>query len=86
MIENPILMPPVKRRRHIGQAIKYRGILIDVRRADGVNAKTAVFLTNIVGSMWSRCVRNHRVTWIAASAKTGRRGHHRLDCTNVPSN
>ena len=52
MIENPILMPPVKTRRHIGQAISIRGVLIDVRRADGVNAKIAVFLTNIVGSMW----------------------------------
>jgi len=52
MIENPILMPPVKTRRHIGQAISIRGVLLDVRRADGVNAKIAVFLTNIVGSMW----------------------------------
>jgi hypothetical protein len=52
MIENPILMPPVKTRRHIGQAISIRGVLIDVRKADGVNAKIAVFLTNIVGSMW----------------------------------
>lgn len=25
---------------------------IDVKRADGFNAKIAVFLTNIVGSMW----------------------------------
>ena len=52
MIENPILMPPVKTRRHIRQAISIRGVLKDVRRADGVNAKIAVFLTNIVGSMW----------------------------------
>src|SRR5271155_6205949 len=52
MIENPILMPPVKTRRHIGQAISIRGVMTDVRRADGVNAKIAVFLTNIVGSMW----------------------------------
>ena len=52
MIENPILMPPVKTRRHIGQAISIRGVREDVRRANGVNAKIAVFLTNIVGSMW----------------------------------
>jgi hypothetical protein len=52
MIENPILMPPVKTRRHIGQAISIRGVLEDVKRANGVNAKIAVFLTNIVGSMW----------------------------------
>jgi hypothetical protein len=43
---------PVKTRRHIGQAISLRGMRAEVRRADGVNAKIAVFLTNIVGSMW----------------------------------
>lgn len=43
---------PVKTRRHIGQAISIRGLREDVQRADGVNAKIAVFLTNIVGSMW----------------------------------
>ena len=43
---------PVKTHRHIGQAISIRGLREDVQRADGVNAKIAVFLTNIVGSMW----------------------------------
>lgn len=43
---------PVKTRRHIGQAISLRGLRNDMRRADGFNAKIAVFLTNIVGSMW----------------------------------
>lgn len=43
---------PVKTRRHIGQAISLRGLRSDVQRADGINAKIAVFLTNIVGSMW----------------------------------
>jgi hypothetical protein len=43
---------PVKTRRHIGQAISVRGLRADVKRADGINAKIAVFLTNIVGSMW----------------------------------
>ena len=52
MIENPTLRPPVKTRRHTGQAISTRGLLAEVRRVDGVNAKIAVFLTNIVGSMW----------------------------------
>ena len=52
MIENPTLRPPVKTRRHTGQAISIRGLLAEVRRVDGVNAKIAVFLTNIVGSMW----------------------------------
>jgi hypothetical protein len=46
------LATPVKTRRHIGQAISVRGLRDDVKRADGVNAKIAVFLTNIVGSMW----------------------------------
>ena len=43
---------PVKTRRHIGQAVSIRGLRDDVKRVDGVNAKIAVFLTNIVGSMW----------------------------------
>jgi hypothetical protein len=46
------LARPVKTHRHIGQAISVRGLRDDVKRADGVNAKIAVFLTNIVGSMW----------------------------------
>jgi hypothetical protein len=46
------LARPVKTRRHIGQAISLRGLRSDVQRADGFNAKIAVFLTNIVGSMW----------------------------------
>ena len=43
---------PVKTRHHIAQAISIRGLRAEVQRADGVNAKIAVFLTNIVGSMW----------------------------------
>ena len=43
---------PVKTHRHISQAISLRGLRADVERADGINAKIAVFLTNIVGSMW----------------------------------
>jgi cobalamin biosynthesis protein CobD/CbiB len=43
---------PVKTRRHIGQAISLKGLRSDVQRADGINAKIAVFLTNLVGSMW----------------------------------
>jgi hypothetical protein len=46
------LAPPVKTRRHIGNAISLRGMSDEIRKADGVNAKIAVFLTNIVGSMW----------------------------------
>jgi hypothetical protein len=51
MIDNPISRP-VKTRHHIGQAISVRGLRAEVTRADGLNAKIAVFLTNIVGSMW----------------------------------
>src|ERR1019366_2477516 len=51
MNEGPI-EKPVKTRHHIGQAISIRGLRTEVKRADGVNAKIAVFLTNIVGSMW----------------------------------
>lgn len=43
---------PVKSHHHIGQAISLRGLKADITRVDGVNAKIAVFLTNIVGSMW----------------------------------
>ncbi len=43
---------PVQTHRHIGQAISIRGLRADIERADGINAKIAVFLTNIVGSMW----------------------------------
>ncbi len=51
MIESPI-PKPVKARHVIGQAISVRGLRGDVQRANGLNAKIAVFLTNIVGSMW----------------------------------
>ncbi len=51
MIDNPI-SKPVKTRHHIGQAISVRGLRAEITRADGLNAKIAVFLTNIVGSMW----------------------------------
>jgi hypothetical protein len=51
MADNAIAQP-VKTRHHINQAISIRGLREDVRRANGINAKIAVFLTNIVGSMW----------------------------------
>jgi len=43
---------PVRTGHHISQAISLRGLRADVERVDGINAKIAVFLTNIVGSMW----------------------------------
>jgi hypothetical protein len=43
---------PVKARHHISEAISIRGVRAEVTRANGVNAKIAVFLTNVVGSMW----------------------------------
>jgi hypothetical protein len=43
---------PVKTHRHTRQAISLRGLGDQVKRVDGLNAKIAVFLTNIVGSMW----------------------------------
>jgi hypothetical protein len=33
-------------------AISLKGMRADINRADGFNAKVAVFLTNMVGSMW----------------------------------
>src|ERR1700676_5642524 len=50
-MENPIARP-VKAQHLISQAISVRGLRGEVQRANGVNAKIAVFLTNIVGSMW----------------------------------
>jgi len=46
------IQKPVKTHRHFAQAISIRGLRDEVKRADGFNAKIAVFLTNIVGSMW----------------------------------
>jgi hypothetical protein len=43
---------PFKAHHHIGEAISLRGIRNQIKVADGINAKIAVFLTNIVGSMW----------------------------------
>jgi hypothetical protein len=43
---------PIKARFHVGTAISVRGLRAEVKRVDGLNAKVAVFLTNIVGSMW----------------------------------
>lgn len=33
-------------------AISLKGLRSEVQKADGINAKLAVFLTNLVGSMW----------------------------------
>ena len=41
-----------KARQRTRQAISLRGLRAEVSRADGINAKIAVFLTNVVGSMW----------------------------------
>ena len=43
---------PVKTRHHFARAISLRGLQAEVGKVDGFNAKLAVFLTNIVGSMW----------------------------------
>ena len=49
---NPQIQKPVKTHPHVGEAISIRGLRTEVARANGINAKIAVFLTNIVGSMW----------------------------------
>jgi hypothetical protein len=51
MTDIPI-QKPVKTWHHFKQAVSIRGLLTEVKRADGINAKIAVFLTNLVGSMW----------------------------------
>jgi hypothetical protein len=51
MSDSEIRMP-VKAHHLIDEAISIRGLRGDIKRANGLNAKIAVFLTNIVGSMW----------------------------------
>ncbi len=51
-MSNGQIQGPVKAHHIIGRAISIRGLRGQVARADGVNAKIAVFLTNLVGSMW----------------------------------
>lgn len=43
---------PVKAHLHTREAISLHGLRDQIKRVDGINAKIAVFLTNIVGSMW----------------------------------
>jgi hypothetical protein len=43
---------PVNTHHVIKQAISVRGLQGQIKRADGINAKIAVFLTNVIGSMW----------------------------------
>ena len=43
---------PFKAHHRVREAISLRGIRSQIKVADGLNAKIAVFLTNIVGSMW----------------------------------
>jgi hypothetical protein len=43
---------PVQAHHLIGKAVGIRGVRADMRKVSGANAKIAVFLTNIVGSMW----------------------------------
>src|SRR5579862_1021149 len=42
----------VRTRHHIKEAISLRSLKTEIQRADGINAKLAVFFTNVVGSMW----------------------------------
>jgi hypothetical protein len=43
---------PVKAHHLINKAISVRGLRSEISKADGINGKIAVFLTNVVGSMW----------------------------------
>jgi hypothetical protein len=43
---------PLQTHHHIAEAISLHDLRNDVQRVNGINAKIAVFLTNIVGSMW----------------------------------
>ena len=43
---------PVRIHHHMKDAISLRNLKSDLQVADGINAKLAVFFTNVVGSMW----------------------------------
>ena len=46
------LPAPVSVHRHMSSAISLKGMRNDIKKVDGINAKLAVFFTNMVGSMW----------------------------------
>jgi len=52
LMVDTLIPKPVKSHHVIKQAISLNGLQDQIKRADGFNAKFAVFLTNIVGSMW----------------------------------
>ena len=52
MMPDTQITGPVKVHLHTRQAISLRGLRDQIKRVDGINAKIAVFLTNVVGSMW----------------------------------
>lgn len=52
MNDQPSIPKPVKTHHVTRQAISLRGLRGEIQRVGGVNAKIAVFLTNLVGSMW----------------------------------
>ncbi len=52
MISNTQITKAFKAHQRTREAISLRGLRVQVKRADGINAKIAVFLTNVVGSMW----------------------------------
>lgn len=49
---NTAIPPPVKARHHFAQAAGIKGLKAEMGKVNGLNAKLAVFLTNLVGSMW----------------------------------
>jgi len=40
------------RHHHFAEAVSIKGVKAEMAKVDGFNAKVAVFLTNLVGSMW----------------------------------
>ena len=52
MSDQKLLRGPVSVKAHMRSAISLKGLNNEIKKADGLNAKLAVFLTNLVGSMW----------------------------------
>lgn len=52
MMTGSQISKPVKAHHLIGNAVGIRGVRAEMAKVNGANAKIAVFLTNMVGSMW----------------------------------
>ena len=48
----PLIPKPVKAHHHLAKAISPRGLRADLKKVDGFNAKLAITVTKLVGTVW----------------------------------